>query len=234
MATDHRFDPYGDQPETEKRPRNWLTTCLIGCLVMVVVVLLLGGLLVYWVSQNWRGWTSAIVSEGIKQTVNESDLPQQEKDEINAQVNRVAEGFSEGTLSNEQMVVIIEKLVESPILSAIVVSTVDETYFQRSGLTEEEKAEGRKTVQRFLTGTINGAIDRNSMDNAMAHVADRQQDGTWRLRDQVTDAELRAFLAAAKAEADEANIPEEPEPFDPSDEIKRIIDEAMAEPATAP
>ena len=44
-----------------------------------------------------------------------------------------------------------------------------------------------------------------------------------------TDAEIRAFLAAAKAEADKANIPEEPVEFDPSDEIKRIIDKAMGE-----
>ena len=37
------------------------------------------------------------------------------------------------------------------------------------------------------------------------------------------------FLPWPKAEADKANIPEEPVEFDPSDEIKRIIDKAMGE-----
>jgi hypothetical protein len=32
-------------------------------------------------------------------------------------------------------------------------------------------------------------------------------------------------------EADEANVPDEPEVFDPSDEVKQIIDEVMTEPA---
>jgi hypothetical protein len=74
------------------------------------------------------------------------------------------------------------------------------------------------------------SIDQESVDKTLSHVADKKDDGSWSLRDQVTDDQLRAFLAAAKTEADEANVPEELEPFDPSDEIKSIIDEAMAEP----
>ena len=63
----------------------------------------------------------------------------------------------------------------------------------------------------------------------MVHVADRQPDGNWRLRQQVSDADLRAALTEAKAQADKAGIAEEPEEFDPSDEFQRIIDEALNE-----
>jgi hypothetical protein len=62
----------------------------------------------------------------------------------------------------------------------------------------------------------------------MEHIADRQGGGGWQMRQQVSDADLRAFFEAAKSAADTAQIPAEPEDFDPSDEIKKLIDEAMA------
>ena len=52
----------------------------------------------------------------------------------------------------------------------------------------------------------------------------------------MSDEELRAFFKEAKAQADAAQIPPEPEDIDPSDELKRIIDQAMngrAAPADA-
>jgi lipopolysaccharide export LptBFGC system permease protein LptF len=232
MATDQRFDPYDDQ--AENRPRNWLTTCLVGCLIMVVVVAVGGAIVAYWVSQNWRDWASAAGAQGITMTVNESDLPEEEKQEINSQVERVADAFRDGDLSIEQVGVIIGKVAESPILPAIVVFTADEKYLNQSGLSDEEKAQGRISLQRFVRGAMDEKIDQDSVDVALAHIADRQEDGTWKLRDQVTDEQLSSFLATAKTEADEANIPEESRPFDPSDEIKRLIDEAMAQPVDEP
>lgn len=49
------------------------------------------------------------------------------------------------------------------------------------------------------------------------------------MRDRLSDADLRAFLTAAKAEADKAGIQDEPPNFDPSDEFKRIVDKALGE-----
>ena len=61
----------------------------------------------------------------------------------------------------------------------------------------------------------------------MAHVADRRPNGQWQLRQAVSDEELRAALSEAKAQADAADIPPAPENIDPSDEVKRIIDESL-------
>jgi hypothetical protein len=229
MPAEHRFDPYGDEPQREKRQRSWLSTCLIGCLVIVVVGLLVVGVGVYWITQNWRGWTSTAGAQAVMQNVNASDLPEQEKREIEVQVKRVADAFGDGRISFEQLGKIIEKLMESPVLTTIIVSTAETKYLDPSGLSDEEKDEARITIQRFTRGAVDGTIDQNSMDMALEHIADPQEGGGWRLRMRVSDAELRAFLAVAKAEADEANIPEEPEEFDASDEIKRIIDDAMGE-----
>jgi hypothetical protein len=163
------------------------------------------------------------------QIVNESDLPQQEKDEIEIQVDRVADAIRDGDMSFEQMGAIFEKLTRSPVLSTIIVSTADAKYINKSGLTDDEKAQARATVHRFVRGAMDGKIDEASVEQALEHIGDRQPDGRWQLKDSVTDEELRAFLTVARMEADEANIPDEPEAFDPSDEVKQIIDEVMPE-----
>jgi hypothetical protein len=67
------------------------------------------------------------------------------------------------------------------------------------------------------------------MDSVMMHVADRKDDDHWELRQRVSDEDLRAALAEAKARADEAGVDEAPPKVDPSDEIKRIIDESLNE-----
>jgi hypothetical protein len=188
------------------------------------------GLAVYWLSQNWRGVTSDLLTAVVGGAIDASELPAEEKQEIKIQVDRLAQAFRNRQITDEQMAQIAEQIMESPLVTTIIVSTVDRAYFEKSGLGDEEKAEGRKTLQRFLRGSIDGTIEKDSMDAVLAHVADRQPDGSWQLRNRVTDEQLRAFLAAAKAKADEANVPEEPEVFDPSDEVKRIIDEALNDP----
>jgi hypothetical protein len=225
------FDPYGDQRQTEKKPRSWLVTCLIGCLVIVAIAIVLFAIVLYWISQNWRGWTSEAGSQLVLQMVNESDLPQQEKDEIEVQVDRVADAIRDGDMSLDQMGEIFQKLTQSPVMTTIIVSTADAKYINKSGLPEDEKAQARIVVHRFVRGAMDGTIDEPSVEATLEHIGDRQPNGGWQLKDSVTDDELRAFLTAARMEADEANVPDEPEVFDPSDEVKQIIDEVMTEPA---
>jgi hypothetical protein len=227
MATEHTFDPYGDQlPE---RRRSWLSTCLMGCLIVAIVGVVLAGIAAYWIAQNWRPWLANFVSKNVYIAIDESDLPQKEKDEIKFQVNRVIDAFRGDRISEEQMRQLFQGLTESPILAIFVVQAAEAKYIDPSGLADEEKAEARVTIQRFTRGAVEGKIDQASVDAALEHIADPQENGGWQLRERVTDAELRAFLAVAKAEADKANVPEEPIDFDPSDEIKRIIDKAMGE-----
>jgi hypothetical protein len=196
-----------------------------------VVGLVLFTIVAYWVSQNWRGWVSDISDSGINELIDQSELAPQEKQEIRIEVDRVIDAFRGGRVSLEQVGMILENLAESPLLTMIMVSSADAHYFDKSGLSDEEKAEGRTTLRRFLRGAIDGSIDEDSVNTAMAHVAERQSGGGWRLRDRVTDEQLRNFLTVAKEKADEANIPLEPPEFDPSEEVKRAIDEALSEPS---
>jgi hypothetical protein len=237
MASDSPFGAYPNQSdqhtfqiEEPERKRSLWQTCLIGCLGVLAVVLVLAVVGGFWASRHWRGWAADVGSQVLNQMIDSSTLPQQEKVEVKEQVERVTKAFGEGKISNEQASAIFKKLIESPLMPSFVVMAVERNYFDHSKLSDDEKAEGRKSLKRFARGIFDDKIKDNGIDKVMAHIADRKPGGQWQLRSTVSDDELRAALSEAKAQADAAEIPPEPENIDPSDEVKRIVDEALSQP----
>ncbi len=226
MATDHRFEIEPGQSE-ERRPRSKWANCLIGCLIVLGIAVVIAIVAGIWIVRNFRGWAADVGSQAINQQIDASELPAQEKIEVKEQVDRIKKAFGDGQISMKQAGEIIQKLMESPLMPTLVVAAVDKQYFNRSGLSNDEKVEGRVTLKRFARGVVDKKIDEKGVDAVMAHVADRQSNGSWQLRQQVSDADLKAALAEAKAKADKAGVAAQPEEIDPSDELKKIIDQYM-------
>ena len=231
MADEHLFSAeVGGTTAPVGRKSGW-QTCLTGCLVVFVILVVIAVLIGFWISRNWRDWAATGVTEVVRQGISNSQLPAQEQQEIMVQVDRITTALRERKISAEQVQVLIQKIVQSPLTSLMVTSTLEQQYFAKSGLSEEQKTEGRVTLQRFIRGAIDKKINEAGIDAAMAHVADRDAQGQWKLRPTLTDDQLRAFLTEAKQQADAAGIPEQPADVDPSEEVKKIVDEALAAPA---
>jgi hypothetical protein len=211
-------------------PRSGSRSCLMGCLAVVVFLAVLLLMLGIWIARNWREWAASGASQLVQQAIDASDFPQQEKVEIMAQVDRVTDAVRDGRMSIAQLQTLFERLAQSPLMASLMVAAVDEKYLNKSGLSDEEKTEGRLAVRRFVRGVIDERIPEAAADTVLAPISTRKADGQLELKDRVTDAELQAFFAAAKAEADKAGIPEEPEEIDPSAEFERIVDEALGKP----
>jgi hypothetical protein len=226
MASDAQFGVEGTR-YTEPKQRSWLQTCLIGCLIVFVFLIVVAVLATIWVTHHWRGWASDFGSAAIKQVIDTSELPPQQRQAIGEQVDRVAEAFRSGRLSMDQMGSIMEKLAKSPLMTSLMVNAAGKEYFAHSELSDAEKAAGRDTIRRFAAGAVEKKIDKAGIDAAMIHIADIEPNGNVRLHQNVTDKELRAFLAEAKAQADKAGIPDQPPTFDAAAEFKKIVDEAM-------
>lgn len=218
----------------EKPKRGWGRSCLVGCLWTCAILAVVGTVLGFWIGRNLRDWVSSFGSHAIKETIKAANIPQQEKDELGVEIDRVAEAFRAGRLSGEQVAEIMSMIMKSPLAGAIAVAVADAQYFDASGLSDEEKTAGRATLQRFTLGAIDGRIPEGKRDEVLALIGDKDGRGNWQLRDRVSDEELRAFLAKAHAEADAAGIEPQPEAVDLSDELKRIVDQALADPNALP
>ena len=245
-VSDPRFDKPREQDELPRDEgdgsfnapasprRSFWKTCLIGCLGVSAVMIVLAAIFAFWVSRNWRGLVADFGSKAVNDEIDSSDLPIQEKGEVKVQVERVAQAIRDQKISMEQAQAIVEKLIESPLMPSIVVVGVEKHYFDRSKLSDDEKVAGRKSLKRFARGIADEKIDEDGFDAVMKHMADRSGDGEWQLRSSVSDDELRAALNEAKSQADAADIPDKPEDFDPSDEVRRIIDESLRVDVEAP
>lgn len=233
-VSDPRFDDQYGQPVAAPKARSKWAPCIIGCLGVLVFFIILAIVVGYWVARNWRDVVATSAADIINQGIDSSNLPAQEKQELKAEVQRVTEAFREGHISLEQLVNILEAVSKSPLMSLIIVSSVEIQYLDKSGLSEDEKEAAKRTLQRYVRAVADNKIDQKEADTVMIHLADRKPDGRWEMRPAVSDDDLRAALAEAEKLADKAGIPEQPPEFDPSDELKRILDEALGQPAAAP
>lgn len=230
MATD-RFPNDDDRTPPPPAQKSWMKSCLLGCLAIAVVLAIIGTIATIWIARNWRDWVATAAAEGLNQGIEASELSAEEKAQIKSEVDRVIVGFRAGNVSTEQVGKIIEGIVNSPLMTAIIASVAEAKYVDKSGLSPEEKAEAEVTLQRFARGVIDDKINDQTTETVFSQIATKDANGQWKFRDNVSDDELRTFLEDAKNAADAAQIPQEQQKFDPSDEIKRVIDQALNGPA---
>jgi len=233
-----REDDRGAPPVTvvyDAAPKKGcLWSCCSGCLMFMgflFILLLIGG---FFAARNWRQVVSFFGTEGMKATFDELDLPEAEKAEIGVEIDRLSEAFNEGRISLEQAGAIVEQIVASPLATSIIVSAAEAKYLNGSGLSADEIAAGRTTLARFGRGVLDKSIPEAQRNATLKLMATEQSDGSWQPKQSVSDDELRAFLAAAKSDADAAQIPPQPEMVDPSAELTKIIDKALGEAPVPP
>ncbi|TWU25641.1 hypothetical protein [Bythopirellula polymerisocia] len=219
------------EPEESYREPRKGSGCLRGCLIVLAIFVALAVIFGVVASFKWRGWVASVATIAIEQSLDASNLPAQEKIEVQQELNRVIDAFQAKQISGPQLEEIMTALVESPLLNTLVVSVIEAQYLDKSGLDAEEIAAGQMTLRRFVSGVLEDKIKEEDIDGVMSHIATRQPDGTWVFREQVSDEDLRAMLAAAKADADAAEIPEDVEEVDPSEEVRRIVDGVLGEQA---
>ena len=203
--------------------------CLKGCLIVLIVIVILGVIVGFWVAMNLKGWVADIGSEAIGQMIDESEWPEQEKGEVKVEVDRLADAFRKGEISGDQLAIIMEQIIESPLWTTMAVAAIEKKYVENSGLNEEEKQAGRVDMRRFLRGMVTKQLSEEDFDTAISKLAVKDDKGLWEMKESATDEELRELFAVVKEKVDAAEIPPEVEDVDPSDEMKRIIDEALGE-----
>lgn len=204
---------------------------LVGCLVVIGVVLLMLGIAAYLVATNWRGWAADMMNEASRLMLQEADLPADEKTEMLAHMSDFAEAFKQKQVSFEQFGRTLEMLTESPLIPVGIVMTVEEGYLKPSTLTDEEKEQGTRALQRYARGLAESVFTIQTMEEVFAPIG--YKDGeSFRLnaKSAVNDDMLRRAIENARAKADASNIPDESFVMDLSDELKRILDQGRSTP----
>jgi hypothetical protein len=226
QVEDTRNDP-------EKKKRGPWFGCLIGCLVVLGFLVLLTILGVVFGLRNWKGLAVGGVAMGLKAEIDQSELPAEEKAQIKVEIDRMTDSVSGDQSTAEDvaqfMQVYAQEFVNSPLMGTVMLSAAEQEQIETSGLSDEEKADAKLALHRLLRGMIDRKIPESDGDAAADHIAMRQQpNNRWRLKPTVSDEELRSFTTDAKKAADDAGVAEQPGPFDPSEEVKKVVNAALS------
>lgn len=185
----------------------------IGCLVILVLIAI-GGVVLY---MNARKWIAPYMKTMSDEILKELDLTLDEKDRVREKISAFIDDFENGEVTWPQFGMATQNIVSGP-LSAVI---FDETVVKPSGLSDDEKAAGSRTLQRVARGLKESKINPEQLS------AVNERDST-RQPDEYTDEDVREALTKFKKIADDASIPDEPFVVDIAGEIEAALDKARA------
>ncbi|RCS54355.1 hypothetical protein DTL42_04200 [Bremerella cremea] len=206
------------------------TTIVIGCLVVCLVLAGIACGVGYYIyaTTNWNELVANVVEPEIKRIINETDLPEDQKEGMNAQVTRLADGYREGKITFVQLKQVGDSILKSPIISAIPVEVARVSYIDPSGLSDEEKANATKQLERVAHGMFEEKIDEKELEELIdGRIADKNKEGKLEFRQKVTDEQLREFVTACQKLADSKGIPDQEYKIDFAAELKKAVDAAL-------
>lgn len=208
-------------------PPSGCRNVAMGCGCAMGVLLLIAAGLGVWIFLNWKQMASDFTKQVAADAVAKSSLPAEDKARVLKRINQLADDFKTEKVSFDQLKQVARKIAESPLLPLGMVMAADEKYLKPSGLTQKEKEDGRRALQRLARGVFEKRIPQNETQEVMKLAMERQPDGTDRVKEQLTDEELKAFLAKAKEKADAATVPDEAFEVNIADELEKAIDQVL-------
>lgn len=224
------FEPqndFGDAPPARKEGLSGCALAAIGCGVVLLLAVVLGGLGAWWLATNVRSVGADIAATALKEGLNELDLPADQQTRINARIDDVAQQFKDQKLTVEEVVHIFEKIGQGPLMPAGLALVVKRAYIRDSGLSDEEKAAAEVAIHRFARGVIDESIPEPTRESVLDLISTADAQGNRQFKQTLTDDEVRAFVDAAKQAADDAGVAEEVPEVNFADEFDKAIDEAL-------
>ena len=224
-AADRRDSQERDDAGAPKS--NGCRNIAIGCGCLTVLLLVVGIGVGLWVQQNWKGLAADAAKMVAQQAVQEAEMPAADKQRVLDRLNRLADDFKSGKISTEQMVRVFEEVAQSPLFPIAMVMFAEKQYVGPSGLTAEEKQAAKRTLQRLARGSFEKSISSEKLEEVMSLIQIDQGNGQKKMKEKLTDDELKTFLARAQQVADEAAVPDEPFEVNIPDELDKAIDDAL-------
>jgi hypothetical protein len=192
-------------------------------LIILGVLVFCVALAVIFVAMNWKTWAASAANAATENMVKESGLPDDQKNEILAEIRDLGDNFKSGKITTQQMAQMAKEITDGPLIPLAGVQLARHKYIEPSAMTPAEKDASILAVQRFARGVYEKKIPRNELDDVIAPISEPGPGGRRRLKDTATSTEISQFVANAKARADAAMVPNEHFDLNIADELKKAI-----------
>lgn len=226
--------PNPSNPSPEKKGLSGCAIAGIGCGVLLLLGVIIAGAGAWYVASNFRSLASGATTTVLKESIKELRLPADQQARIEQRIDELGSLYEQGTIDLEDFVPIMEKITQGPLLTAGAALMVERKYLDRSNLADEQKAQVRQAVQRFMRGSMDKAIPEATRDQVMQIVTTPGSGPQRELKDTLSDAELLQFAEAAAEAADAASVPEKVEEVNLADAFDEAVDAALQDLGVQP
>tara|TARA_R110002111_G_scaffold118695_3_gene181367 strand:- start:158 stop:820 length:663 start_codon:yes stop_codon:yes gene_type:complete len=213
--------------EQESKKMSGCAKAGIGCGIALVILLIIGAIGVWWVAKNAKSLMSEGFASVINQAVEQSNLPDDQKQVITSRVDSVKEDFIAGDITLEQIGQAMENLDVEKLISAGVTQYVGTGMMNASNLSADQKAAGQQAMNRVATGLLDGQISTSEVQTAIAPILDQSASGDWQFKQNPTAEELQQVLENANDLADQAGIAQDVPEIDFGQRVSEAFDEAL-------
>jgi len=202
----------------------------IGCFILTIILCLTCGLGIWWITANLRTVGTRMTRAMLKLGIQEMKLPDDQQSRIFDRIDNVSQQFQEEKISFEQLERIFQKLAESPLFPAGSALLAERVYLDQSGLGDDEKEAGKLAIRRFTRGSLEQSISEQRNGDVLDIISTWNPETKNReFLENLSDQQLRHFIAEAKRAADEADVVENIPEINFADEFDRAIDQALSE-----
>lgn len=210
--------------EPKARPSNlkyWLLGC--GGALFLGLLLCAGGAWLVWTRAADFLWKHGI--EGLTDGLEEAGFPESEVQEFRGHLERLHAGYEDGSVELAEIADLVEEVGEGRILPVGIVSLFEHEYLTRAELTPEESARAAIDLQRFARGLWEESIPRSTWERVfrVREIESENGEMSWEREWEGRD-DVREIIEDARAEADQAGIPDEPFSVRMSEEFGRMVD----------
>lgn len=231
----HDLNPYShDDLPQQRQKMSGCAKAGIGCGIVAVVLMIAAGIGAWWLANNFRAVATNAGAVVMKKALAELDLPDDQRQRINARIDDIGDKFKSGEITDQQMAAIFENVVQSPLIPAGAVLIARKAYIDNSNLDEAERDAGGLALNRFVRGCMDDLIPQGRIDDVLDHITARKNGDRREFKQSLTDEELRAFISEAKAAADEVGVAEVVPDVNFADEFDKAVDEALGLHADGP
>ena len=143
---------------------------LIGCLAVFGVCVLMCAGIGFYLYSNATQFIVQGARTATEAMLRDSGLPNEERQSIMEQFDRVATAYEEGEITAQEMGEIMQDLAESPLISIVIFQAIDAKYLSSSGLSEEEVADAKRTLSRVVRGVQEEKLTKEDVDKLSRHI----------------------------------------------------------------
>jgi len=209
----------------ELSPRRGPSALKVIGLIFLVLILVCGGVVTV-VAWNFKAWTASFARSALVTEIRNSSLSEDQKTRIIADIHRLSDAFEAGDLGFTQLGSTMQQLAEGPFFDLIIIDAVRAQYNTTVETDDKERDRAMRLFDRFQRGIVEETISDDEVDEILSLVTDEEDDQREQ-KENLTEAELEAFVAAMREQVDAANVPDEPYEVDFAGELEKVTTELL-------